>query len=99
MSCGRRVRIRGYEVALAGAVVVGIAAIVYMTLVDPDVSLVGLLVLLVVTGVLAFAIDYSMWRWLGFAPTPDSAEAVPAPGSAEGAPTPGPSGPPSAPNP
>jgi len=98
MSCGRRVRIRGYEVALTGAVIAGIALIAYMFFVEPDVLLGRVAAILAVTTAIAFAIDYSMWRWLGFAPTADSAEAVPAPGSAEDAPAPQSAGPPSAPS-
>lgn len=68
-SCALPVRIRGYYHSLAGGIFVALAVIVLFVM-RPDMSLEHSLLILLALALVGFLIDYSMWRWLGYAALP-----------------------------
>ena len=80
-SCGRRVRIRGFELAVGIAIVAGLAALAYFFFIEPDLPLGRFAAILAVAAALSIAVDWAMWRWLGFSPAPDASEAGSPPAS------------------
>ena len=74
-SCSRRVRVRGFYPAVIGGLLLGIGFMAWYSMSDGDGALRALLMMGVLT-LIAVALDYALWRWVGFDAEPERVEDV-----------------------
>ncbi|HUF13263.1 MAG TPA: hypothetical protein VMN78_09200 [Longimicrobiales bacterium] len=73
-ACGRDVRVRGYIAAMLVGLIIAGAVIAFVAFYELD--FVGMLIVIAAIALIAVAVDYSFWRWVGFEAVPE--EDVPA---------------------
>ena len=72
-ACGRTVRVRAYYLALGLGLAVGVVLVV-LSLSYGDLGLAPTLLFLGGLAVVTLAVDYSLWRWIGFDVAPAAAD-------------------------